>query len=43
VESLRKMAIEVAEGVVKVLKGETPTNIVNPEVLKVKGGKPCEG
>jgi len=43
VESLRKMAIEVAEGVVKVLKGETPTNIVNPEVLKAKGGgKPCE-
>jgi len=44
VESLRRMAIEVAEGVVKVLKGETPTNIVNPEVLKAKrGGKPCEG
>jgi len=43
VESLRKMAIEVAEGVVKVLKGETPTNIVNPEMLKIKrGGKPCE-
>jgi len=42
VESLRKMAVEVAEGVVKVLKGETPTNIVNPEVLKAKGGKPRE-
>ncbi len=43
VESLRKMAVEVAEGVVKVLKGETPTNIVNPEVLKAKGGgEPCE-
>ncbi len=38
VESLRKMALEVAKGVVKVLKGETPTNIVNPKVLKAKGG-----
>jgi D-3-phosphoglycerate dehydrogenase len=43
VESLRKMAIEVADGVVKVLKGETPTNVVNPEVLKAKGSEPCEG
>ncbi|MEM2936090.1 MAG: hydroxyacid dehydrogenase [Candidatus Bathyarchaeia archaeon] len=41
VESLRKMALEVAEGVVKVLKGEKPTNIVNPEALKTrKGGEP---
>jgi len=34
--SMRNMAVFAAEQVVKVLKGERPTFIVNPEVLEAK-------
>jgi D-3-phosphoglycerate dehydrogenase len=34
--SMRNMAVFAAEQVVKVLRGERPTLIVNPEVLEAK-------